>query len=182
MNRKHEIVLVAHCILNGNAKVEGLSVYEGTHERLLDYLIKKGYGLMQMPCPEMQVFGCKRWGHVVEQLDTPHFRKYCRKLIAPLVDQLVDYSKNGYIIKALIGIDLSPSCGVNTTPSSENWGGEFGVKPDLKPESQLSYVNGQGILVQELRSLLDEHNLKIPFLAIDENDKEFNLEKFKGVV
>lgn len=72
MKRNKKIALVSHCILNANSKVEGLSEYGGMLKDVMNYLMDEGYGIIQMPCPEMAIYGIKRWGHVKEQFDTPH--------------------------------------------------------------------------------------------------------------
>lgn len=173
MHRKKEMVLLCHCILNCNSKVEGLSLYEGTQVELVKYLIEKGYGIIQLPCPEMSMYGIKRWGHVREQFDTPYFRKNCRKIFEPILEQIVDYTKNGYKFKALIGIDGSPSCGVNVTCSSSMWGGEVGAGYGKEEKvKDLNVINSKGIFIEEIQGMLKEKGIDIKFVAIDESNLE----------
>lgn len=122
MMRSKKIVILSHCILNSNAKVDGLAKYEGVLGQLIVYLIEEGYGIIQLPCPEISIYGVKRWGVVKEQNNTPHYRKHCRKILEPILEPVIDYMTNGYEIKALIGVDGSPSCGVVQTCSSRIWG------------------------------------------------------------
>lgn len=165
------MILVSHCILNSNAKVEGLSRYKGVLKEVVKNLIDLEYGIMQLPCPEMQWYGIKRWGHVKEQFDTPYFRKNCQSILVPIIDQIVDFSRNGYIFEAVIGIDGSPSCGVNVTCSSVHWGGEvaneYGIQEKIK---DIKLIEAQGVFMEELRIALEVHRIKIPFIAIDEGN------------
>lgn len=128
MERSRKIILLAHCVLNGNAKVEGLCGYRGAMPEVVTLLMQYGIGMVQLPCPEMQVLGCARWGHVKEQLDTPHFRKVSGELLSPIVMQLQDYQRNGYDLVAVVGLDGSPSCGVTRTCSGSAWRGIFWIR------------------------------------------------------
>lgn len=169
LKRKKEIVILSHCILNCNAKVEGLALYEGAQIDLIKYLIDNGYGIIQLPCPEMSMHGVKRWGHVKEQFDTPYFRKKCREIFDPVLEQIVDYTDKGYKIKALIGIDGSPSCGVYKTCSSRLWGGEVGCQYGIEDKiKDLKEVEEKGVFIEEIQSLLLEKKIKIKFIAVDE--------------
>ncbi|WP_373855525.1 CD3072 family TudS-related putative desulfidase [Desulfocucumis palustris] len=131
---------MSHCILNSNSKVEGLSNSPGIISEVMNLLMEKQIGIIQLPCPEMVVYGIKRWGHVREQFDTLFFREKCQDIIKPITYQLLDYVKNGYKVIGIIGVDGSPSCGVNLTCSGD-WGGEFLGNIDvLNKVTQLSQV------------------------------------------
>ncbi len=52
MRRSKKIVLISHCILNVNSKVEGLAQYENNSLELVKYLIENKFGIIQLPCPE----------------------------------------------------------------------------------------------------------------------------------
>ena len=171
MQRSKRIILLSNCILNSNAKVEGLAKYKGALKDIVKNLIDLEYGIIQLPCPEMQLYGIKRWGHVKEQFDTPYFRKNCQVILAPIIDQIVDYTRNGYIFEAVIGIDGSPSCGVNMTCSSVHWGGEvaneYGIQDKIK---DIKLIQGQGVFMEELKIALSVHKIEIPFIAVDEGN------------
>ena len=123
MKRNKRIVLLANCLLNTNAKVYGISTVGGASP-LVSKLVEEGYGIMQLPCMEMTMFGTRRWGIVYEQCDFPEFRKRCREVLEPLILQVKDFYQHGYEISAVIGVDGSPNCAVNVTCSGD-WGGEL---------------------------------------------------------
>lgn len=187
MERSKKIILVAHCILNSNAKVEGLAIYKGVLKDLVRFFMDADFGIIQLPCMETIVYGIKRWGHVKEQFDSPFFRKQCRHMLEPIVDQIVDYHQNGYHIAAVIGIDGSPSCGVSITCSSKLWGGEVSNQFGLQEKMEdLRTVEDQGVFMEELKKLLHNRGIDIPFLAIDEADSTSSIIKiqnyFKGEI
>ncbi|GAA0708557.1 DUF523 domain-containing protein [Paraclostridium ghonii] len=169
MERKREIVVLSHCILNCNSKVEGLSNEKGSHNIALKFL-NEGYGIIQLPCPEMIMYGIKRWGHVKEQFDNLFYRNQCKIMLEPYIKQFENYIKNNYKIKAIIAIDGSPSCGYNKTCSSDNWYGELsGCNNLLEKINDIKMVNEKGIFIEELENLLCENNLEIPIIGLDES-------------
>ncbi|HBF4283528.1 CD3072 family TudS-related putative desulfidase [Clostridioides difficile] len=168
MKRNREIVVVCHCILNCNSKVEGLSEFKGAQNIAID-LINRGYGIIQLPCPEMIMYGINRWGHVKEQFDNLFFREQCRQMLIPHVRQFDEYLKNDYDIKSIIAIDGSPSCGYNKTCSSKRWFGELsGCNELIDKINDIQMVEGKGIFIEELEKLLKEYNLEIPIVGFDE--------------
>lgn len=177
MNRKKNIVILAHCLLNCNSKVEGLANYKGGLKELINYIINQNYGIIQLPCPELTLYGVKRWGHVKEQFDTPYYRKHCREILIPYIDQIKDYMKKDYNIKSIIGVDGSPSCGVNNTCFSSKWGGTLSKERKLKDE--VCIKNQKGIFIEEFENLLDKKNLDIRFNAINEKNPKKSLKLIK---
>ncbi|MEG0371368.1 MAG: hypothetical protein RR645_03640 [Clostridium sp.] len=172
MNRGKKIMLLSHCILNCNAKVEGLSSYKSSLIEVVNLLHKEGISIIQLPCPEMSIYGIKRWGHVKNQFDTPFFRSECRGMLTPIVNQVNDYINNGYNVLGVIGIDGSPSCGVNKTCKG-SWGGEFKCIENYKKcVETLEMVNEEGVFIEELKKLFKESSLNIPFIALKEENME----------
>ena len=170
MNRNRNIVVVCHCILNCNSKVEGLSEFDGAIN-ISSSLIEKGFGLIQLPCPEMILYGIKRWGHTSEQFDNMFYRSQCRDMLMPYIMQFENYLRNNYDIKGIIAIDGSPSCGYNKTCSSPKWFGELGQCPNLgEILDDISLIDGKGIFMDVLYNMLKEFNINIPIYGLDESN------------
>lgn len=170
LKRGKKIVLLSHCILNANSKVEGLSEYEGIIPSVVELLLERGVGVIQLPCPELLCCGIKRWGQVKEQYDNFHFRQECRKMLMPIISQVSDYMSAGYSVLGVVGIDGSPSCGVEITCSGD-WKGELSGNPELdRTIGTLKMVGGKGVFMEELSKLLEEHGISLPFTAVDESD------------
>ena len=172
MKRAGKVVLLAHCILNVNAKVDGLATVPAGCTALVSRLLDEGYGIIQLPCMEQLCCGISRWGQVKEQLDFPAFRRRCAQLLEPIVDQTEDFIRNGYRVCGVIGLDGSPSCGVNETCSGR-WGGEIGDGYGLEEKiPTLHPVSGSGVMMEVLRMQLAERGLSLPFLAVNETDPD----------
>lgn len=168
MKRSRRLMLLCHCILNSSSKVEGCSTYCGAMPEITKAIIDSGIGMIQLPCPELTMYGIKRWGHVKDQFDTPYYRKHCRALFQPYIEQLEDYINNGYEIVGFLGIEGSPSCGMNKTCTGK-WGGEFSENPNLAATlNSVEITKAKGIFIEEAEALLEKHNISVPFIGIDE--------------
>lgn len=180
MKRSKKIVLICHCILNCNAKVEGLSTFKSMVKELIDVLYENSIGIIQLPCPEMHMYGIKRWGHVKDQFDTSMFRDQCKSILYSTVNQVENYINNGYKVLGVIGVDGSPSCGVNLTCRG-NFGGESSSIDNYKKSIEtLKMVNEEGVFIEELKSLLNEKQIDIPFMALLEEDMEISVKDLKN--
>jgi predicted secreted protein len=150
------VAFLAHCLLNQNAKVEGGALRAGIWEPVIDLLREHGYVIRQMPCPELAFGGARRFWGVREQFDTPVYRRHCRRLakvVAAVMAQHVGADDD----VVLIGIDSSPTMGVEFTCSSPTWGG----KPDIG-EDDSELIPESGIFVQALEAELAERGLPLP--------------------
>ena len=174
------VMAVCHCVLNPAAKVVSFHQQEYEEERALreqalKALRENGVGLVQLPCPEFTMYGALRWGHVKEQFDNPFFRAHCRKLLAPIVAQLLEYTAHPerFHLFGVLGVDGSPSCGVKKTCTGD-WGGElYCAGQTQRPLNPAREAKGQGVLIEELMALLQEHDLSLPILSLQEVTPDF---------
>ncbi|MBN1405450.1 MAG: hypothetical protein JW946_02915 [Candidatus Omnitrophica bacterium] len=170
MKRKRKIVILAHCILNVNSKVEGLATYSGALKSLVTDYINKDYGIIQLPCPETTFCGLQRWGMSRNQYDHPNYRRHCREILIPVVDQIRLYKKSGYAIEEIVCVNGSPSCGLDF--SFEGFTGGL-VNSEAANPDVVRKVQKNGVFIDELAKLLKEQGLKVIYKAIDEK-KQLN--------
>ncbi|MHA1939439.1 MAG: CD3072 family TudS-related putative desulfidase [Candidatus Thorarchaeota archaeon] len=122
MKRSRKVAVLAHCILNQNAKVEDIALYSAIIPEVVNLVVERGYGIIQMACPETIHLGLGRWECIKDQYETSSFKHLCKRLALEVLDQLEDYEKNGYTIGPFIGIDGSPSCGVSKSCRADKEG------------------------------------------------------------
>lgn len=182
LKRNKKIVLLAHCILNVNSKVYGIATEPAGCKMLVGNLLSNGFGIIQLPCLEQSCFGINRWGQVKEQLNFPTFRDRCRFLLEPIVQQVLDFHENGYEISAVIGLDGSPTCGVNYTCTGK-WGGEIGEEYDLQAKIEsLGTLKESGVMMEILQEMFEEVCINVKFLAVDEKNPEAAEEQIKMLI
>ena len=175
--RSKSLILIAHCIINQNAKSDGTASYGGTITEVMEFLNSTGLGIVQMPCPELHCLGLDRSDKlgstrpVIEE--NSRIRNEMKQvkslekiniLIQSLVYQIDEYLKNGFEIKGIIGINRSPSCGVEST-SKEN-----------------KEITGQGIFIKELEKVLTKKDIHIPFAGIKTFEPEYALSTVKKMI
>jgi predicted secreted protein len=152
------VVYLAHCLLNANAKVDEGARCPGVFSPLFALLRERGAALRQMPCPELAFGGTRRFWAVREQYDTLAFRAHCRRLAEPVAMQIAADLEAGDRV-VIIGVDGSPSMGVEVTASSDEWGG----RPDKPRDEDYPSTPGAGIFTETLLALLGE---RLPGVAV----------------
>lgn len=169
------ILVVSHCILNKASKVKqdenDLEEEYRIRQQFLEKIVEKDIQLIQLPCPEFLIYGSRRWGHVKDQFQHPHFKKECKKMLMPVLMQMEEYLSypKEYEIIGIVSVEGSPSCGFNLTCRG-HWGGEIGNNPDAIAEiqSNLSMNEEPGVFMQILLDEIQSKNMDVPVLRMQE--------------
>lgn len=178
MKRAKKIILVPHCLLNVNSKVEGLATSPGTVRNVLDALLDRNYGIIQMPCPEHLIMGIKRWGQSISQYDNPFYEDHCRKIARTIIMEVKDYQKNGYSVSYVLGMNGSPSCGVTKTFIGD--GG--GVSNKKITFDDFKVGSGQGVFMRCLKEEALKNKTPLEFIGLDEANPEGSLKEILSVL
>lgn len=178
------IIFVSHCILNTASKVvmyeEGdMAREESLRRSFLTKALEMGVQIIQLPCPEFTLYGANRWGHTKNQFDNPFFTEHCRKILKPVVAQLKEYIRNPekFNVLGIVGIDGSPSCGVEYTCLGD-WGGNLSGRDDLEDKiNSAALIKGSGVFVEVLLQILKEEGIgaDITGLYSEEPDRVMRL-------
>jgi predicted secreted protein len=168
VRRGGDIVLVAHCVLNANARVEGLAGYEGVHP-LVAELAARGLGIVQLPCPEVSAEGCARPPRPREYYDTLAFRALCDEIVADTLVLVERYREAGTRVVLYVGVEGSPSCGVGMT----------NVTADEATGTTVR-VPGCGVLACALREALASEG--VVFAAVDGRDPDLGIARVMRAV
>lgn len=182
------MIFVSHCILNTASKVvlfndKEIIAEEILRKRFLNLAIENDIQLIQLPCPEFTLYGAKRWGHVSDQFDNVFFRTHCKIILTPIIQQLQEYLANEsfFEILGIVGIDGSPSCGVDYTCRGD-WYGSFEERENLEETlTDCHLEKSSGVFISVLKEMLKEENLNekitITSLFAHEPEKCINLIK-----
>lgn len=178
-----DIIFVSHCVLNTASKVvmyneAEMAAEEELRRKFVSRAVSGGVQLIQLPCPEFILYGSRRWGHVSNQFDTPFFRSQCRKLLEDYILQIREYLSNDrFRVLGIVGIDGSPSCGVDYTCYG-SWGGNLSGRNDLNECIATARLGaGKGVLMDEFSELLHERGIDVPMVGLfaDEPEKILSL-------
>jgi predicted secreted protein len=169
--RSKRIVLVAHCILNQNSISDGTADFPSQFEELVALLMKNGVGIIQLPCPELMCLGLDRSGQVgrskkaLEEnsrirnlMQSNKSTSVLRPLAKEVVKQLEEYTSYHFEIVGIVGVNRSPSCGVETT----SMGGRE--------------VDGKGVFVEILERELGRRSIETKMIGVKTDRAEDSLE------
>ncbi|MFH1068593.1 MAG: CD3072 family TudS-related putative desulfidase [Candidatus Glassbacteria bacterium] len=145
--RSKKVIFVAHCFLNQNARCNGSAETPSAIPAIPELLIHRKIGIIQMPCPELGCLGLGREGLIYDQLSTHGNRRYLRLLAQDVMYQTRQYLRHGFRVLGILGIDCSPSCGVNCYADN-------GAKP------------GKGAFMEELSDELKNEGLEMPLIGV----------------
>lgn len=164
--RSKKVVFIAHCILNQNAISDGTASFAGTNETIVRLLLESKVGIVQMPCPEMNCLGLDRGDP--DGAKRPLLEENSRirrslltqtgaqRVLEALVHQVAylaeEYLKHGFTILGVIGVNRSPSCGVETTSAD---GAE---------------VAAEGVFLHALKQEFSRRGIETPFAGIKDSE------------
>jgi len=158
--RSKKVILVAHCVLNQNARHVDCADFPAMMKPLLATLQEMNLGIIQMPCPELMALGLGRDRDVPpletirEALELPEGHGRLEPLIDDLIYQIKEYQFQELVITGILGKNGSPACGVETTSRAGSQG------------------PGEGVFIELLRRRLEDEGLDIPIKGIDDFRQE----------
>ena len=123
-------MFVSHCLLNENTRYLGGAYRAGAVQEVIDTYLRTGTGICQMPCPEQLAWGGVLKRRLLRLYARPRLRPLLPLLVPVLTGytamryrllarhigaQIADYQRSGFEVVGVIGVDPSPSCGVDAT-------------------------------------------------------------------
>ena len=164
--RSKQVVFVSHCMLNQNAISDGTADFPAANREIVSLLLEHNVGIVQMPCPELLCLGLDRGDtHGAERpviventrirgaLLMPESARKLRPLVEQVIFQVEEYQKNGFAVLGVVGINRSPSCGIETTSAYDE------------------EVAGMGVFMAALKAELDTRGISLPMVGIKANEQ-----------
>jgi predicted secreted protein len=189
--RSRKVVFLAHCLLNENTRYLGGARRPGGVVEIVQPCLERGIGIIQLPCPEEHAWGgvMKRWLLGMYGADASvrfrlrsvllpvmlfYTRRVYRRLARHVANQVQDYLASGFEVLGIIGIDGSPSCGVQVTMNVEQafvqvsrLRQEAATAGDINAIVRGNAIGGRGLFVAILQEELARRGLDVPFAAHD---------------
>jgi len=171
--RSKKLIVLSHCILNQNAKLDRCAHHQGAVSAVVQALLEHGIGIIQMECPELLYLGLDRETdrsarpsvaeedtRIAQRMRDPQAQAIIEAITGNVIRQIEEYRRNGFEVLGIVGINGSPTCGVET-----NW--QDGHEPA-----------GPGFLIAALTGQLATLGVTIPVRGI----KSANVEQALGAV
>ncbi len=154
--RQRRVIFISHCWLNINTRFPEGCAFEGANVPLITTLLDSGLGIIQMPCPEYECLGLEKWKY--GEIINDDLRACFRKQAQVVLKQIKDYSDLGFEIVGVLGMNPSPSCGVDVAKGK---GTMLGTSRDTSEQAE------PGIFMEELKYLLTSEGIDdIRFFAV----------------
>lgn len=163
--RSKRVILVAHCVLNQNSISDGTADYPGSDQALVELLLASKVGIVQLPCPELMCLGLDRGNPdggcctlLVENtlirraMTQRSAARKLKSLARSVVYQISEYRKHGFDVLGIVGINRSPSCGVESTSRNNR------------------EVKGRGVFMEALSRELKRNRVNARMLGIKAAD------------
>ena len=136
------VVFVPHCALNQNSRVDGTAERRAAVHELIQGLLDRGIGIVQLPCPELLLIGLDRADSPIREilLEAQPQSRLC-DMACEVANQIQQYRSCGIKVLGILGKNGSPTCGVEQT-----------------------YENGQirsgkGLFIEKLHQILEIRNM-----------------------
>jgi predicted secreted protein len=126
--RSRKVVLVAHCVLNQNSISDGTADLPGQFREIVEVLMEQRVGIVQLPCPELTCLGLDRGDRagggrellsentrIRGLMEAEHNIEKLRARADEIAMAVAEYQRHGFEVLGLVGVNRSPSCGVETT-------------------------------------------------------------------
>lgn len=150
MKRSKRVIFVSFCILAQGFRAEGIvKKFPAVVKPILELLAKRDVNIVQMPCPEIRFEGIRRRPAGKSRYDTVEYRQLCRGIADEVASFIRDMIDEGYEVLGILGVENSPSCGVNYV-IERRW-----------------RVKGRGVFMEELEGVLREKGLDVPLIGLD---------------
>ena len=175
--RSKKVIMLSHCLLNQNSISDGTSDFPSQFNEIIEFLMTNCIGMIQLPCPELLCLGLDRRDthgakrplldentRIRELMSETGNVQLLQQKAEEMVMQIQEYQKYGFHVLGLIGVDRSPSCGIETT--SKNGAEE----------------QGKGIFIEILSETLAKRGITIRMIGTKTSEKETSIEKIRQFV
>jgi len=165
MERSKKVVFVSHCLLNQNVRPAGSEKYPGAVKDLLELFAEAGIGIVQLPCPHIEFNeGLNRKLKPKTSYETNGYLECCQRISSQLIEDIEKYLREDYSVVAIIGVELSSTCGVHQV------------------ENGRRNVPGKGILIEEIEKNMQKKNFQVPIIGINLNNIYSSIERVQSLL
>ncbi len=168
--RSGSFVFVPFCLFCRAFQARGIvkSDYYSTVKPVLDMLLSNDVNIIQLPCPESSYSGynngLSRLPAGLSAYETKEYIEHCLKISHEPIEQIKAIVAKGYVVKAIIGIENSPSCAVNYIYTNKGT------------------VKRSGIFIKILMDELKNTGIEVTFLGLNRRRTKGIIENLKDVL
>ncbi len=164
MEGEKKVVFVSHCLLNQNVAPVNKR-YPNSVGEILQMLASANVGIVQLPCPHADFFSeIERERKPKKFYDTKEYRNHCRRIAKIVLRQIENYTKSGYKVLGILGVEFSPTCAVHQVENGNR------VTP------------GKGVLIEEFEEEMRKKKFQVPIVGVNLNNIYATIEKIQALL
>ncbi|MHC4228936.1 MAG: hypothetical protein ACYSWW_23050 [Planctomycetota bacterium] len=153
MNRSKKCIFVSHCLLAQGVVAQGLAkLSPAAVKPVVEFCLDNDINIFQMACPEVlcAAGGLVRNVRGKSWYENNGLRETSSEIAKEQVKYMVDLTRLGFKVLAVIGVEFSPAC----APSYLNKGRRI--------------IKDKGIYIEELEQELQFQKLRIPIIGLNQ--------------
>ena len=175
--RSKKIIFVSHCILNQNSISDSTADFPSQFKEITNLIMNNDIGIVQLRCPEMFCLGLNRNddqgakrnlltenSRIRECLETNENILKIHGYVQEIIREIKEYIKYGFTIIGILGVNRSPSCGVNTTSKGNE------------------EIKGMGVLMNILNEELKNEGIHLPMIGTKTSQVSESVELVKQLI
>lgn len=175
--RSRKIVLLAHCLVNQNSISDGTADFPSQFREIIDLIMDNRVGIIQLPCPELLCLGLDRGdpgggarkllkenSRIRSLMESGRPAEKMREQARLIAGQVEEYRKHGFEVIGIIGINRSPSCGLETTTRGN------------------AEAPGWGVFMDILIGELEAKGISLPAVGVKTSEPDESLLKVKRIL
>ena len=189
-DRSKKVVFLSHCLLNQNTRYLGGACERGATPLVVRECLERGYGIVQMQCPEQRAWGGVLKRHLLRYYGSQgtllyrtrdlvlpillwYTRLVYRRLARQVAKEVADYTTSGFEVVGIVGVNGSPSCGtVQTIGFRQSLQLVANLTPaatrhDMNAIVLRSLTPGRGLFTDALQRETKRLGLNVPHFAFD---------------
>lgn len=175
--RSKKVIITAHCLLNQNSISDGTADLPSQFDKVIHLIMNHNIGIIQLPCPEFACLGLNRQDNnggerelllentrIRNLLEESDKKELLRSKAIEIVTQIEEYKKYGFEVMGLIGVNRSPSCGIETTTIN---GKEQG---------------GRGVFIRIIEEELEKRGINVRMIGSKTSEEKESLERIEKFI
>ncbi len=175
--RSKKIIILSHCLLNQNSISDGTADFASQFTEIIDLITANKIGIVQLPCPELLCLGLDRRDKQGGQRQLLQENTRIRSLMSEegsvellkaqveqVAAQIQEYRSFGFEVLGVVGINRSPSCGIETTTR------------DNKEEK------GRGVFMELLEQAFVQRGQRTRMIGVKTSERGESVEKVRQFI
>jgi len=167
--RSKKIIFVPFCVLCQAFQAEGIVKGEWSSSigPIINLIMQRDINIIQMPCPESSFNGYEsglgRKPAGLKYYDVEEYREHCKTIAKNVIEMIKGIKAQNYLIEAILGIEMSPSCAVSYIYSNKGM------------------QKRKGVFFESLEQMCIEEKLDIPFVGINRKSTRKAMENLERI-